>query len=236
MAISGAADFVRWFRSAAPYMHAFRGRTFVIAFGGEAVSEGRFVGLNHDLNLLAAMGVRLVLVHGIRQQIDERLLQQGESPRFHQHLRITDAKTLETPDKPRFVAGVLGPTSRTCSLSPDVNNPGYRNVTFDELVENYTEATKGLIEGGAELFKQDRNFGSQRIAQISAGMTVGEMALVDGQARSATCICTERTTWAILTREHFVRIEQAWKLLQFQQTFGFERLQEYARVHHVQAA
>jgi 5-methyltetrahydrofolate--homocysteine methyltransferase len=57
----------------------------------------------------------------------------------------------ETPDKPRFVAGVLGPTSRTCSLSPDVNNPGYRNVTFDELVENYTEATKGLIEGGADL-------------------------------------------------------------------------------------
>ncbi|MGH8404209.1 MAG: methionine synthase, partial [Pseudomonas sp.] len=65
--------------------------------------------------------------------------------------KIADAKTLENPAKPRFVAGVLGPTSRTCSLSPDVNNPGYRNVTFDELVENYTEATKGLIEGGADL-------------------------------------------------------------------------------------
>ena len=65
--------------------------------------------------------------------------------------KVADAKTLETPDKPRFVAGVLGPTSRTCSLSPDVNNPGYRNVTFDELVENYTESTKGLIEGGADL-------------------------------------------------------------------------------------
>jgi len=65
--------------------------------------------------------------------------------------KVADAKTLETPDKPRFVAGVIGPTSRTCSLSPDVNNPGYRNVTFDELVENYTEATRGLIEGGADL-------------------------------------------------------------------------------------
>ena len=64
---------------------------------------------------------------------------------------VADAKTAETPDKPRFVAGVLGPTSRTCSLSPDVNNPGYRNVTFDELVENYSEATRGLIEGGADL-------------------------------------------------------------------------------------
>ncbi|WP_150303997.1 methionine synthase [Pseudomonas saliphila] len=65
--------------------------------------------------------------------------------------RVCDAKTEETPDRPRFVAGVLGPTSRTCSLSPDVNNPGYRNVTFDELVENYSEATRGLVEGGADL-------------------------------------------------------------------------------------
>ena len=64
---------------------------------------------------------------------------------------VADAKTAETPDRPRFVAGVLGPTSRTCSSSPDVNNPGYRNVTFDLLVENYTEATRGLIEGGADL-------------------------------------------------------------------------------------
>ncbi|MBQ56464.1 MAG: methionine synthase, partial [Pseudomonadaceae bacterium] len=65
--------------------------------------------------------------------------------------QVADAKTLETPDRPRFVAGVLGPTSRTCSISPDVNNPGYRNVTFDELVENYVEATRALIEGGADM-------------------------------------------------------------------------------------
>lgn len=65
--------------------------------------------------------------------------------------QVADAKTAETPEKPRFVAGVLGPTSRTCSISPDVNNPGYRNVTFDELVENYVEATRGLIEGGADI-------------------------------------------------------------------------------------
>jgi 5-methyltetrahydrofolate--homocysteine methyltransferase len=53
--------------------------------------------------------------------------------------------------KPRFVAGVLGPTSRTCSISPDVNDPGYRNVTFDELVETYIDATRGLIDGGADI-------------------------------------------------------------------------------------
>ncbi|RFA27038.1 methionine synthase [Alkalilimnicola ehrlichii] len=57
-----------------------------------------------------------------------------------------------TADKPRYVTGVLGPTSRTASISPDVNDPGFRNITFDELVENYREAAQGLIDGGADLF------------------------------------------------------------------------------------
>ena len=56
-----------------------------------------------------------------------------------------------TDDKPRFVAGVIGPTSRTCSLSPDVNDPGFRNVSFDELVGVYSQSTRGLIEGGADI-------------------------------------------------------------------------------------
>lgn len=62
-----------------------------------------------------------------------------------------DEFTALTPDKPRFVAGVLGPTSRTASLSPDVNDPAFRNVSFDELVDTYKEATKGLIDGGADI-------------------------------------------------------------------------------------
>ncbi|WP_347332828.1 methionine synthase [Marinimicrobium locisalis] len=64
---------------------------------------------------------------------------------------IADDYTLDNPDKPRFVAGVLGPTSRTCSISPDVNDPGARNITFDELVENYLEALDGLVRGGSDL-------------------------------------------------------------------------------------
>ena len=56
-----------------------------------------------------------------------------------------------TPEKPRFVAGILGPTNRTASISPDVNDPGFRNVTFDQLVEAYTESTRGLLEGGTDL-------------------------------------------------------------------------------------
>ncbi|GAL06351.1 5-methyltetrahydrofolate-homocysteine methyltransferase [Photobacterium aphoticum] len=62
-----------------------------------------------------------------------------------------DAWTAKTPEKPRFVAGVLGPTNRTCSISPDVNDPGYRNVTFDELVVAYSESTRALIQGGVDL-------------------------------------------------------------------------------------
>ena len=61
------------------------------------------------------------------------------------------ADKYSTPEKPRFVAGVLGPTNRTASISPDVNDPGFRNVTFMELVDAYAQATKGLIEGGADL-------------------------------------------------------------------------------------
>ncbi|MGB0128584.1 MAG: methionine synthase [Rhodocyclaceae bacterium] len=64
---------------------------------------------------------------------------------------VCDDYTARTPDKPRFVAGVIGPTSRTASISPDVNDPGYRNVTFDQLVTSYTEALRGLCDGGADL-------------------------------------------------------------------------------------
>lgn len=59
--------------------------------------------------------------------------------------------TAQTPDKPRFVAGAVGPTNRTASISPDVNDPGYRNVSFDELVTAYKEQVLGLIEGGADI-------------------------------------------------------------------------------------
>ncbi|NEU69495.1 methionine synthase [Spirosoma agri] len=64
---------------------------------------------------------------------------------------VADEITKQNPDKPRFVAGALGPTNRTASLSPDVNNPGYRAVTFDNLVDAYYEQVRGLVEGGADL-------------------------------------------------------------------------------------
>ncbi|WGV99982.1 methionine synthase [Vibrio sp. YMD68] len=65
--------------------------------------------------------------------------------------KVADEWTQKTPHKPRYVAGVLGPTNRTCTISPDVNDPGFRNVTFDELVEAYSESTRALIRGGSDL-------------------------------------------------------------------------------------
>jgi 5-methyltetrahydrofolate--homocysteine methyltransferase len=65
--------------------------------------------------------------------------------------KAADKFTKKDPNKPRFVAGAIGPTNRTASLSPDVNDPGFRNVSFDQLVEAYTEQIRGLVDGGVDL-------------------------------------------------------------------------------------
>lgn len=65
--------------------------------------------------------------------------------------RAADAYTAKDPSKPRYVAGSMGPTNKTLSLSPDVNNPGYRAVTFQDVVDNYILQLDGLIEGGVDL-------------------------------------------------------------------------------------
>jgi amino-acid N-acetyltransferase len=90
-----ANTFVQWFRAAAPYIHAFRGKTFVVAFGGDALADGGFASLIYDFNLLNSLGVRLVLVHGVRPQVEERLAAQGDEPQYVDGLRVTDADTLE---------------------------------------------------------------------------------------------------------------------------------------------
>ncbi len=90
-----SADFVAWFRSVAPYINAFRGRTFVIAFGGEVVADGKFVELTHDFNLLASLGIRLVLVHGARPQIEQHLAKNNLGDTYHHGIRLTDAETMQ---------------------------------------------------------------------------------------------------------------------------------------------
>ena len=87
--------FVAWFRSVAPYIHSFRGKTFVIAFGGEVVADGKFAVLAQDINLLQAAGIRLVLIHGSRPQIEAQMKQRRVRSKYHNGLRITDGVALE---------------------------------------------------------------------------------------------------------------------------------------------
>lgn len=88
-------DYVRWFRNSSPYINAHRGRTFVVMVSGDAVAGSSFQHIVHDLALLNSLGIRLVLVHGARPQISERLAARNVSTRFEQHTRITDAAALD---------------------------------------------------------------------------------------------------------------------------------------------
>ncbi|GAB6050914.1 amino-acid N-acetyltransferase [Hydrogenophilus islandicus] len=89
------AQFVAWLRHSAPYIHAFGGKTFVVAFDGEVAQGERMQRLAYDCNLLAALGIRLVLVHGARPQIDAEMARRGLTPIFHRGQRVTDAEALE---------------------------------------------------------------------------------------------------------------------------------------------
>ncbi len=91
---SQGKSFVNLFRDSAPYINAFRGRTFVIVFGGEAVLDDQFASLIHDFVLLNSLGIRLVLVHGTRPQVEARLKTRGGSPKYVNGLRITDETAL----------------------------------------------------------------------------------------------------------------------------------------------
>ena len=88
-------DYVNWLRHASPYINAHRDCTFVVMLPGEGVEDPNFGNIVHDLVLLHSLGVRLVLVHGSRPQIEARLASRGLAPRFHRGLRVSDAPTLE---------------------------------------------------------------------------------------------------------------------------------------------
>ena len=88
------SDYVKWFRHSTPYINTHRERTFVVLLPGEAIAHPNFKNIINDIMLLNSLGVRLVLVHGSRPQINERLAARGLEPRYHQDRRITDSDTL----------------------------------------------------------------------------------------------------------------------------------------------
>jgi len=87
-------NYVKWFRNAAPYINAHRGKTVVLMFGGEAVLHPNFANIIHDIALLQSLGVKLVLVHGARPQIEERMEQRNITRNIQNNIRVTDAETL----------------------------------------------------------------------------------------------------------------------------------------------
>jgi amino-acid N-acetyltransferase len=136
--------FVSWFRSVAPYFHAFRGRTFVVAFGGEVLADGNFVGLAHDLNLLHSAGIRLVLVHGSRPQINRQLKRRRLVPRYSQDMRITDATALECVKE---AVGVLR-VEIEAQLSQGLPNSPMAGAAIRLASGNYITAQPiGILDG-----------------------------------------------------------------------------------------
>ena len=87
--------FVPWFRSVAPYIHKFRNQTFVVGIAGEAIAAGRLTSLAQDLAMIQSMGVKIVLVHGFRPQVNEQLQAKGHTPKYHNGIRITDEVSLD---------------------------------------------------------------------------------------------------------------------------------------------
>jgi len=86
--------FIDWFRHSSPYIHAHRGKSFVLMLGGEAIEHRNFNNIIHDIALLNSLGIKLVLVHGARSQIDSRLEKAGIEVRLHHDQRVTDSQTL----------------------------------------------------------------------------------------------------------------------------------------------
>jgi amino-acid N-acetyltransferase len=142
------SEFVTWFRAAAPYIHAFRGRTFVIAFGGEVVGDEHFVDLVHDINVLHSLGIRLVLVHGARPQIEAALAARGVISRYHRGLRVTDRETLDC------VLEAQGKVRAEieAKLSMSLPNSPMAGARIDVTGGNFVVARPaGVIEGVAML-------------------------------------------------------------------------------------
>ena len=174
-------DFVTWFRSVAPYINAFRNKTFVIAFGGEVIADGKFVEFVHDLNLLASLGIRLVLVHGARPQIESRLAECDLQTLYVKGMRVTDAATLqcvkESIGRVRVEIEAL--------LSMGLPNSPMANAAIRVASGNFVTARPVGVIGGIDLM----HTGEVRkvdTAAIRSRLEQGELALLSPLGYSPT--------------------------------------------------
>lgn len=143
-AMDNPTQFVSWLRSVAPYIHAFRGKTFVVAFPGELVMAGALPVLAHDLSLLHALGIRVVLVHGSRPQVEEQLALRKVESRFYNGLRITDEVALECAKE---AAGELR-LDIEAAFSQGLPNTPMANAAIRVISGNFVIARPvGIIDG-----------------------------------------------------------------------------------------
>jgi amino-acid N-acetyltransferase len=136
--------FVPWFRSVAPYIHAYRGKTFVVAMAGEGIAAGKLSPFVQDLAILHAMGIKLVLVHGFRPQVSEQLKAKGHPERFSHGVRITDAVALDCAQE---AAGQLR-FEIEAAFSQGLPNTPMANATVRVVSGNFLTARPvGIVNG-----------------------------------------------------------------------------------------
>ena len=136
--------FVPWFRSVAPYIHAYRGKTFVVAMAGELIAAGKLNPFVQDMAILHAMGIKLVLVHGFRPQVNEQLRAKGQVSKFSHGLRITDAVALDCAQE---AAGQLR-FEIEAAFSQGLPNTPMANATVRVVSGNFLTARPvGIVDG-----------------------------------------------------------------------------------------
>ncbi len=136
--------FVPWFRAVAPYIHAYRGKTFVVALAGEAIAAGKLNTFVQDLSILHAMGIKLVLVHGFRPQVTEQLAAKGHVSRYSHGIRITDSVALDAAQE---AAGQLR-FEIEAAFSQGLPNTPMANATVRVVSGNFLTARPvGIVDG-----------------------------------------------------------------------------------------
>ena len=136
--------FVPWFRSVAPYIHMHRGKTFVVAISGEAIAAGKLPSLVQDLAMIQSMGVKIVLVHGFRPQVNEQLAAKGHVPQYSHGMRITDSVALDCAQE---AAGQLR-YEIEAAFSQGLPNTPMAGATVRVISGNFITAKPvGIVDG-----------------------------------------------------------------------------------------
>ena len=165
--------FVPWFRSVAPYIHTHRGKTFVVGIAGEAIAAGKLQHLAQDLALIQSMGVKVVLVHGFRPQVNEQLKAKGHTPKYSHGMRITDEVALDSAQE---AAGQLR-YEIEAAFSQGLPNTPMAGSTVRVISGNFITARPVGVVDGVD-FQHSGLVRKVDVAGISRTLDFGAMVLI----------------------------------------------------------